>query len=119
MQEELNDFIANNSGVVPINILGINEIGYGNSLTSVHTLPMLQDTELYNVYSSWEVTYRDVWILNEAQEPYAVVNLSIYSLSDPAYYEGLKNLFIGAALGQSCSSVTHSFTNANSPPVCQ
>ena len=55
------------------------------------------------------------WILNENQEPYAIVNLSTYSLSDPSYYEGLKNLFIGAALGNSCSSVTHPFDIS----VCQ
>ena len=112
MQNELHTYIANNTGTLDINILGVNEIGYGNSLNSSHSLPMLQDISEYNVYNSWSVTYRDVWILNEVQEPYAVVNLSTYNLSDPVNYNGLKNLFIGAATGQSCTSVSHPFASS-------
>ena len=112
MQNELNAYTANNNGALDVNILGINEIGFGNSLNTSHTLPLLQEIPQYNLNDSWSVTYRDVWILNEVQEPYAVVNLSTYNLSDPVNYNGLKNLFIGAATGQSCSSVSHPFASS-------
>ena len=75
MQNELNAYTANNNGALDVNILGINEIGFGNSLNTSHTLPLLQEIPQYNLNDSWSVTYRDVWILNEVQEPYAVVNL--------------------------------------------
>ena len=115
MQNEINTYIANNNGTLNVNILGINEIGFGHSLNASHSLPLLQEISQYNVNDNWSVTYRDVWILNEVQEPYAVVNLSTYNLSDPVNYNGLKNLFIGAATGQSCASVAHPFASS----VCQ
>ena len=115
MQDEINEYITNNGNALDVNILGVNQIGYGNSLNSTHSLPMLQDISEYNMYNNWSVTYRDMWILNEAQEPYAIVNLTTYNLSNPNNYNGLKNLFIGAAIGQSCSSVDHPFASS----VCQ
>lgn len=118
MQNEINTHVSNNAGTLNVNILGVNEIGFAhgkNSLNSSHSLPLLQEISQYNIYNSWSITYRDVWVLNEVQEPYAVVNLSTYNLSDPVNYNGLKNLFIGAASGQSCSSVSHPFA----PSVCR
>ena len=115
MQDELNTYIANNGGTLDINILGVNEINYGSSLNASHTLPMLQDVTEYNLMNNWSAGYRDVWILNESQEPYAIVNLTTYNLAVPENYEGLKNLFLGAALGQSCASVDHPFDLS----VCQ
>ena len=119
MQNEINTYIANNNDTLNVNILGVNEIGFAhgkNFLNSSHSLPLLQEISQYNIYNSWSVTYRDVWILNELQEPYAVVNLSPpNTLSNPDNYNGLKNLFIGAVTGQSCASVAHPFASS----VCQ
>ena len=115
MQNEINTYIANNNDTLNVNILGVNEIGFtnfGNALNSSHSLPLLQEIPQYNVNDSWSVSYRDVWILNEVQEPYAVVNLTTYNLSNPVNYNGLKNLFIGAATGQSCTSVSHPFASS-------
>jgi len=115
MQNEINTYIANNNDTLNVNILGVNEIGFanfGNALNSSYSLPLLQEIPQYNVNDSWSVSYRDVWILNEVQEPYAVVNLTTYNLSNPVNYNGLKNLFIGAAVGQSCSSVAHPFASS-------
>ena len=114
MQDELNQITTDNGGL-QIHILGVNEVNYGNSLSSSQTLPLLQDVSEYEVSINWGAGYRDVWVLNEAQDPYAIVNLTTYTLSDPSNYEGLKNLFLAASLGQSCSSVEHPFDSS----ICQ
>jgi hypothetical protein len=88
---------------VAISILGVNEIGQGNSLSSDHYLPMLQDSSDYNVWTNWNVSYRDVYILDENNELYGVYNLSQNSISDTTSleYDALKCMFVEAA-GETC-----------------
>ena len=68
-------------------------------MSELGDLPLLQDTEAANVWDSWDVTYRDVIILNAENEQVAVFNLTTYSLSVEENYDTLRSLLISAASG--------------------
>lgn len=88
--------------MLPIQILGVNGVGYesGNaSITSGRELPWLQDVSTQNVWVSWAVVYRDVQILDENNQLAGVYNLTEHDLSQPASYEALKNMLIELAGG--------------------
>lgn len=95
MQQEVAD-----SGGLEIRILGVNEAGQesGNAvIVNGRTIPWLQDTPAENVWSDWDVTYRDVIILDADNEVVAVYNLTENDLTQPANYEVLKNMLLDAA----------------------
>ena len=80
----------------------MNEEGHESGcdgMSELGDLPLLQDTEDANVWDSWDVTYRDVIILNDENERVAVFNLTTYSLSDDDNYEALRSLLISTASG--------------------
>lgn len=83
-----------------IQILGINERGHesGNaSATDGKDLPFLQDDLLSDVWESWDVTYRDVIVVDAELEIVDVYNLTLNNLSDPDSYDDLKQILIEAA----------------------
>ena len=83
-----------------IQILTVNEVGYESGLddmAALGDLPLLQDTEEVLVWEAWEVTFRDVHILDGDNFLYGVFNLTTYSLAVDENYEALKALFIAAA----------------------
>ncbi len=83
-----------------VQILGINAVGEeaSNSLAIAgRDLPWLQDTAAENVWGSWEGAWRDVVILDAANEVVATYNLFTYDLSQPTNYEALKTLLRNAA----------------------
>ena len=85
---------------MPIQILGVNDVGYevGNaSITSGRKLPWLQATAMADVWEQWKPTYRDVVILDGDNKVVAIFNLSTNDLSNPANYEALKKLLLDAA----------------------
>ena len=109
-----------------ITLLGVNNVGATqgiNSLSSSITLPLVQDTDSSNVWSSWDVTQRDVWILDGENMPYAVMNLSIYSLTTPSNFHSLKALLKGAAEGTPCADITLNLEAQGQPAsnvdICQ
>ncbi len=82
---------------VPIALLGINEAGYdqyNDYMTFGRDIPWLQDTWSENVWGAWEVTYRDVVILDSSNYRHAVFNLTSHDLSDPGNYEALKQILL-------------------------
>lgn len=93
----------------PIQILGVNEFGHesGNSLmSSDRVTPILQDVDANNNGSSdvwrevWDVTYRDVKILNQENELVGTVNLTPpegYDLGEQANYNALKQIIADVA----------------------
>lgn len=88
---------------VAVRIHGINETGHEGSNGSAcrdKDLPWLQEVPSEPVWSDWAVNYRDVIILNEANEVVAVYNLTNNDLGDPARYDELKTLLIGFAGGK-------------------
>ena len=84
----------------PIYILGVNDIGLesGNAnMTAERVLPWLQPTTDENVWTLWEVVYRDVVILGPGNEQLSTFNLTVNDLSDPLNYATLKDQLIQAA----------------------
>lgn len=80
----------------------MNEAGYEsslNQLTAAGDLPVLKDEANNAVWDSWDVTYRDVVILDGKNECYAVFNLTGNSIENPGNYADLKALFEGALNG--------------------
>ena len=80
----------------------MNEIGRENGqqkMSGLGDLPVLQDVPEKLVWASWNVTYRDVVILDEKNECYAVYNLTGTSLEEPENYAALKALFEAARNG--------------------
>ncbi len=88
---------------VPIRLLGVNEAGHesGNAtITTGRVLPWLQDTPSDAVWSSWQVTFRDVVVLDGTGHRVAVYNLTTNDLSQPANYQALKSLLVSVANSQ-------------------
>ncbi|MFN0151688.1 MAG: hypothetical protein ACKVU1_13370 [bacterium] len=96
MQAEINADTMN----VAIQILGVNGIGQesGNAQTCANRiLPWLQDTTPQNVWNKWAIVYRDVVIVDAINRPVAVFNLTTKNLAEPANYDSLMTLLLGAA----------------------
>ena len=73
---------------------GVNEAGYDNFEYVTNpgsTQPWVQDTEDVDVWHSWEVTYRDVVILDGENKRRAVFNLTSDTLYLPDNYDDIKN----------------------------
>lgn len=87
-------------GVNGVRLLGINAAGAeaGNAqMTTGRDLPWLQDTTAEPVWTTWDVTARDVVILDGANRRLAVYNLTERPLSDAANYAELKAMLATAA----------------------
>jgi hypothetical protein len=83
-----------------IRIVGVNETGLegGNGLVvSGRTLPWLQDDAVADVWTSWDVTFRDVIVVDEENRPVAVYNLTTNDLGSPAKYAELLAILKAAA----------------------
>ncbi len=83
-------------------MVAVNERGYGNpsnyaSTGELGSLPVLEDTADVDVWGLWEVTYRDVVILNPCGEKAGVYNLSTHNLSKDEDYAALKQLLLDVA----------------------
>jgi hypothetical protein len=101
MQIEINEDLAENEDA-RISIIGLNEAGYesGNdAMTNGRALPWLQDLESTNVWGAWNVTYRDVILVDEENYVFDTFNLSENDLSEEAVYTDLKDkLMAGLSL---------------------
>ena len=73
-------------------------------MSDLGDLPVLQDTSDQRVWDSWKVTFRDVVILDEANECYAVFNLTGNSLEEPDNMRDLKALIESAIQGEASPS---------------
>ena len=85
---------------VKVQILGVNAAGLesGNAgITSGRVLPWLQDTASEDAWGKWQVTYRDVVILDPDGYRVGVYNLTAHDLSDAANFVELEKLLVDAA----------------------
>ncbi len=83
-----------------IQILGMNDSGLesGNAaMTAGRALPWLQPPSGRDVWTPWEVEYRDVVILGPGNERVGVFNVTVNDLSVPANYAALKAQLLEAA----------------------
>ncbi|MHB8873184.1 MAG: hypothetical protein ACYC8T_05805 [Myxococcaceae bacterium] len=82
-----------------ISLLGVNAAGEesGNEqAVSGAILPLLQDTPETHAWSSWQVSYRDVVVLDARNEVRSVLNLTEHDLKKPENYAALKRLLLEA-----------------------
>ncbi|MDP2316592.1 MAG: hypothetical protein Q8P41_27105 [Pseudomonadota bacterium] len=82
-------------------ILHVNAIGHDSGLVTLEAstdLPILQDDTTADVWNQWGATWRDVYVLDNDNEVYAVYNLTSNSLADPANYAALYDLFVEASV---------------------
>ncbi|MCA9592208.1 MAG: hypothetical protein KC776_02830 [Myxococcales bacterium] len=83
-----------------IHVLGVNGIGLesGNgSITAGRDIPWLQDVAAEDVWTQWQVTYRDVVIVGPQSTKVGVYNLTLHDLADPTNYAELRQLLLDAA----------------------
>lgn len=95
MQNQINEELWE----VPVQILGVNEIGQDAANAKAcagKDLPWLQETADHLAWSVWGVTYHDVIILDSSNRKVATYNLTGHNLSDPANYLELKGLLHAA-----------------------
>jgi hypothetical protein len=86
-----------------VRILGVNGVGEEseNGLAiEGRDIPWLQDVPEQKVWESWEVTYRDVIILDEENVPVGVFNLTRNDLADTTHYNSLRSMLEGFADGR-------------------
>ena len=84
-------------------IIGVNEFGQesGNDLIT-ENLAWLQDVDANgdsqsDVWDLWDVTYRDVIVLNDANEQFGVFNVTVNNLADSSNFDALRQMFVDAA----------------------
>jgi hypothetical protein len=83
-----------------VQIIGINERGHSSGLetaNSERTLPLLQDDNTQEVWKRWDVTYRDVIVLDGENKKVGVLNLTDNSLAEAENEAFLEGLFLHAA----------------------
>lgn len=84
----------------PIRILGINEIGHesaNTAMTAGRVLPWMQATAAVNVWQLWQVTFRDVIVVNGRSERVTAYNLTTQDLAVAGNYAALKNILLEEA----------------------
>ena len=87
---------------LPISIIGVNRSGgsyaSGNPLAAQgRDIPWLQDTVEQDVWSAWEVGFRDVIIVDADGVYYGTYNLTSNNLSNADNFDSLRDLLLTAA----------------------
>jgi len=75
-------------------LLAVNEEGHESGVVTMAALghlPLLQDTTKADVWTSWDVTYRDVILVDEDNVEVDVFNLTTHDLNDPVSYQALSD----------------------------
>ncbi len=99
MQKEINAAPAK----VAIQIVGVNQDQHQSgspAFTMNRDLPWLDEGPMDQVWQAWNVSYRDVVILDDENRTVAVYNLTVNDLSDPAKYAELKTLLLSIGNAQ-------------------
>lgn len=90
MQDELT------AAGLDVTIFGLNQIGHESANATVvagRDLGWLQEVASEPVWTSWNVTWRDVYVLDEDNNIVAIYNLTSHNLADPMAFAELKGLF--------------------------
>ena len=83
-------------------LLAVNQFNATNSIdiytfSSGNIIPLVQDTFQANVWSAWDVEYRDVVILDSSNRVAGIMNLTYNDLAIPTNREQLKQMFRNVA----------------------
>lgn len=68
-----------------------------SDLTAISDLPVVQDGDPELVWDRWGAHWRDVFVLDADNHVVDVYNLTRYDLQDDENYQGLYDIFLGAA----------------------
>ena len=60
-------------------------------------MPWLQPPADQDIWTLWQVTFRDLVILGPGNEHVSTYNLTVHDLSDPANYAELRAILLDAA----------------------
>jgi hypothetical protein len=85
-----------------VRLLGVNGVGYASGNATIcqgRSIPWLQDEADVNAWQLWEVTYRDVIILDAENQVVGVYNLTEHDLGNPDNYAELEQLLNDIASG--------------------
>jgi len=83
-----------------IKLLGVNQISSSSGNAAAcdgNDIPWLQDSMDVQAWTKWDVTYRDVCILDENNELIGVYNLTEHDLKNVDNYDELKLMLETAA----------------------
>jgi hypothetical protein len=84
-----------------VRLFGVNQVGneVGNPSVSAdnRSIPWLQYEADQQVWTLWNITFRDVVLLDGENRELSRLNLTTHSLSDPANYADLKRRLVAAA----------------------
>lgn len=83
-----------------VDVLGVNRIdqaAFNDAVINERRLVWIQDNEMARLWDSWEVTYRDVMIVDASNELIAVYNLTMNSLEIPAHRATLLQMLRASA----------------------
>jgi len=83
-----------------IQILGVNDQGLevGNEgIIEGRSLPWLQPGADEDIWTLWNVEYRDVFIVGPGNEHVGTFNLTVHDLADAASYAALREELLKAA----------------------
>ena len=81
-----------------VQLLAINESGYSGleGMSGLGDVPVLQDTTAVDVWETWDVTFRDVVILDTDNRKVRSFNLTENDLRVSANYAALKSILIAS-----------------------
>jgi len=82
-----------------VQLHGVNGVGFESGTDDMSELgdaPVLQDTEEELVWDTWDVTFRDLYILDDENRLHDVYNLTVHSLAVTENFEELRSMFIAA-----------------------
>ncbi len=81
-------------------LLAVNGVGHGSgvaAMSALGTLPILSDTTQTDAWARWEVTYRDVVVLDRNNRRAGVLNLTENDLGRPEARAALADLLRAAS----------------------
>lgn len=83
-----------------VRILAINMIDAESGIPEMcqgRTLPVVQDDNDHLIWHRWNVTYRDVFILDPQNEQAGALNLTQHGLATQANYDSLRTMILEIA----------------------
>jgi hypothetical protein len=94
----MNELSSEHPGAVQL--MAVNQVGHESStdtMADLGDIPLLQDTAETDAWTTWNVEYRDVVIVNTEGKQVEAYNLTTYDLSNPDNYATLKDKLRTAA----------------------
>jgi len=95
MQGELEAEAPGDVALLGVNLKGLESGNEG--MCDGRTLAWLQDVPAVDAWTLWDVTTRDVVVLDRFGRAFAIYNLTVHDLANPGNYAALKQLLLDAA----------------------